>query len=114
MNITVLRGKLLADPHVTELAGGSVVHNFELATTVADDRHVVPIAWHDPPRRPHLHRDDEAVVVGVVRRRWFRAGGGSQSRTEVLASVVARPGSEGARKAVVAAVDELGGSGPFG
>jgi len=30
------------------------------------------------------------VVVGVVRRRFFRAGGATQSRTEVLAEKVVR------------------------
>jgi single-strand DNA-binding protein len=33
---------------------------------------------------------DEVVVVGTVRRRFFRAGGATQSRTEVLADKVVR------------------------
>ena len=114
MNIAILRGELTADPRVTELPGGSVVHNFELATTRADARLVVPIAWHDPGRWPRLRRGDEAIVVGVVRRRWFRTGGASRSRTEVLASSVARPGSQGAKSAIHAVVGELGRSEPFG
>ena len=32
-----------------------------------------------------LDVETEVVVVGRVRRRWFRSGGATQSRTEVLA-----------------------------
>jgi len=35
---------------------------------------------------------DEVVVTGRVRRRFYRAGGATQSRTEVVAHAVVRAG----------------------
>jgi single-strand DNA-binding protein len=56
-----------------------------------------PVAWFDPPARlPALGQGDEIVVLGRVRRRFFRtAGGTTASRTEVVADrvVPARPAS---------------------
>jgi single-stranded DNA-binding protein len=107
MNIAILTGTLAAGPRVTELPNGSTVHNFELKTVNDDDRHDVPVAWHDPRRPPTLREGDAVVVVGAVRRRWFRAGAGSQSRTEVLASSVARDGSAGATRAIRSALNDV-------
>ena len=48
------------------------------------------------------------VVTGRVRRRFFRAGGSTQSRTEVVADVVVPTRQrKKAKQAVDAAVDEL-------
>jgi single-strand DNA-binding protein len=112
MNIAILAGTLTVEPTVTELASGTVVHNYEVAA--ADARgvnHTVPVAWIDPARPPALGADDPVVVVGVVRRRWFRSGGATQSRTEVLASSVARPRTATARKAIAAAIEPVERSG---
>lgn len=98
MNIAMLKGTLVAEPRVTELATGTVVHNYELRTVADGNHQVVPVAWYDPTRPPALDADDEVVVVGVVRRRWFRAGAGSHSRTEVVARAVARAGSRRATR----------------
>ena len=92
-NVAVLRGALTTDVRVCDLPGGGVVHNFDVKAGAGDDRHVVPVAWHDPVRPPKLRRGDRVVVVGAVRRRWFRVGGGSRSRTELVARSVARTGS---------------------
>lgn len=101
MNIAVLRGVLAADAHMTELADGSTVHNFE----VRADGAAVPIAWYDAKRPPRLLAGQEVVVTGRVRRRWFRAGGGSQSRTEVVADEVVKGSSTRADRVVEAALD---------
>jgi len=46
----------------------------------------VPVVWHDPPAAaPTFAAGDEVVVIGHVARRFFRAGGSTQSRTEVVA-----------------------------
>ena len=46
----------------------------------------VPVVWFPTARRqPSLEAGDEVVVVGRVRRRFFRSGGTTQSRTEVVA-----------------------------
>ena len=92
-NLAAVRGVVTAEVRVSDLPGGGVVHNFDVRSDVGGDRHVVPVAWHDPVRPPRLRRGDEVVVVGVIRRRWFRAAGGSQSRTELMDESVAKIGS---------------------
>jgi hypothetical protein len=50
----------------------------------------VPVAWADP-RPSDLARVGEGidiVVIGTVRRRFFRVAGATQSRTEVVADAV--------------------------
>ncbi|MDW3218784.1 MAG: hypothetical protein R8F63_09240 [Acidimicrobiales bacterium] len=107
INIAVLRGVLAADAHLTELADGRTVHNFE----VRADGAAVPIAWYDAKRPPRLLAGQDVVVAGRVRRRWFRAGGGSQSRTEVVAQRVVKGGSARADRVVEAALDAARGTG---
>ena len=51
----------------------------------------MPVAWFDPPPTASLVSGDDVVVVGSVRRRFFRVGGSTQSRTEVVAQRVLRP-----------------------
>ena len=59
------------------------------AATAAVKAATAPVAWFDPPRDlPELAKGDDVTVVGHVRRRFFQAGGGLQSRTEVVADVV--------------------------
>lgn len=51
----------------------------------------VPVAWFDAPAwAAELDVDDAVVVVGRVRRRFFRSGRGTESRTEVVAETVVR------------------------
>lgn len=85
-NVVVLTGTVTNDPTRRSLKSGAEVVNFDLSTAV-DDQHVsVPIAWYDPPvsAMSSFHVTDEVVVVGSVRRRFFRSGGQTQSRTEVV------------------------------
>jgi single-strand DNA-binding protein len=88
-SITVLVGQLSHDPLRRELPSGSVVMSFDVSVRT-DDRpgESVPVAWTDPPSRPILAAGDEVLVVGRTRRRFFRAGGATASRTEVVAERV--------------------------
>jgi single-strand DNA-binding protein len=89
MNVVVLQGTLSSEPVVRELRSGSVVWSFEVTTR--DDEGAassVPVSWFDPASPPEWGPGDEVVVRGAVRRRFFRAAGGTQSRTEVVAEVV--------------------------
>jgi single-strand DNA-binding protein len=89
MNVVVLRGVLSSAPVIRELPSGSIVHTLELTTRDEEGRSAsVPVAWFDPPGAPTLDTGAEVVVTGSVRRRFFRAGGTTQSRTEVVASAV--------------------------
>jgi single-strand DNA-binding protein len=93
-NIAVIRGSVRAEPTARELPGGGVVVQFDVVTTTeADGRRLslsVPVAWNDPTAAQLgvLAGGSEVLVVGTVRRRFFRVGGVTQSRTEVVADAV--------------------------
>lgn len=88
MNHVVLRGTLSSEPVDRPLASGSVIWTLEVTTRTADGTFSAPVAWVDPPHPPRVGTGDEVLVVGQVRRRFFRSGGVTQSRTEVVASCV--------------------------
>jgi single-strand DNA-binding protein len=93
-NVAVIRGALQSEPHVRDLPGGGFVVQFDVTTRVCREGREtnvsVPIAWNDPtsPQLGVLIPGAEVVVVGTVRRRFFRVGGATQSRTEVVADAV--------------------------
>jgi len=93
-NLAVVRGAVSHEPNERRLASGAGVVQFDVATRVeSDGKHAmvsVPIAWHDPSpaQRGLLVVGVDVVVIGTVRRRFFRVGGATQSRTEIVADVV--------------------------
>jgi single-strand DNA-binding protein len=88
MNIVVIQGTLSSDPVARTLASGSVLVSLELTTATADGNVSVPVAWFDPPAEVAWAAGEELLVTGTVRRRFFRSGGVTQTRTEVVASEV--------------------------
>lgn len=108
MNIVLLHGVLTREPEVRTLPSGDEVTSFDLA--VRDDGYeteVVPISWHAASHSmiDKLEPGSEVVVTGRVRRRFFRVGGATQSRTEVLAAaVVLARQARGVDKALSAAL----------
>ena len=78
-NVVVLRGRVSSEPRVRELPSGSAIVNLELTTTVDDVSVSVPVVVE--VGTVECVAGDEVVVVGTVRRRFFRAGGATQSRT---------------------------------
>jgi len=89
-NMVILRGTLSASPRCRELASGTVLLQYDVTTRDDGGTASVPVAWFDPPAGAHdrHHEGDDVVVVGAVRRRFFRVGGVTQSRTEVVAERV--------------------------
>jgi single-strand DNA-binding protein len=114
VNITVIAGQLSRPPERRVLPSGDEL--VELDVTVArpgERAESVPVVWPAaPPRATELAAGEAVVVVGRVRRRFFRAGGRTQSRTEVVADgVVPARRAAAARKLVAAAgaaLDECG------
>lgn len=90
MNLVMLSGHLSSDPTVRELQSGSVLMTFELTTKVDDASVSVPLVWFDPPKKVNVTAGDEVTAVGTVRRRFYRAGGATQSRTEVVVAHLGR------------------------
>ncbi len=86
-NLAALRGRVTGPPTRRDLPGGGVVLAFDVTARIGDTgrRISVPVLWHDPPASAaRLDTDDEVVVIGHVERRFFRAGGVTASRTEVV------------------------------
>ena len=91
MNVVALRGELSRPAELRVLPTGSSLVALEVTTRRAGAARAdtVPVVWHDAPAAAtNLDAGDEVVVVGHVARRFFRAGGSTQSRTEVVASAV--------------------------
>jgi single-strand DNA-binding protein len=94
MNIVVVAGRLSSTPVLRLLPSGDEVLNLEV-TVPGDDgpAESVPVAWPSPPSwAGDLDTGNPLVVLGRVRRRFFRAGGNTQSRTEVVARQVVPAG----------------------
>lgn len=89
-NMVVLIGRLARPPEVRELPSGDRLVAYEVTVPREGERaETVPVVWVGAPVSAADHDvDAHIVVVGRVRRRFFRAGGVTQSRTEVVADVV--------------------------
>ncbi len=109
MNIVVLEGVLSSTPVTRQLASGSVVISLELTTDIDGVTASVPVAWFDPPSSVEWDAGQQLVVAGAVRRRFFRSGGLTQSRTEVVATEVVEASKRRQVQRVVRKVaDKLG------
>jgi single-strand DNA-binding protein len=111
MNVVVLHGSLSRPPEARELPSGDVLVSYEVTVPATEDRRAesVPVSWFEAPAGAlDLEPDAEVVVVGRVRRRFFRAGGSTQSRTEVVAEqVVPARQVKRAQRAVLGALQQL-------
>ncbi len=87
MNVVIIRGRLCRPPETRTLASGEFVVSYQVTVARPGERaETVPVSWPAAPASAtDLDVDDEVVVVGRVRRRFFRTGGTTQSRTEVVA-----------------------------
>jgi single-strand DNA-binding protein len=106
LNLALVAGTCSGPPDVRVLPSGSRVAN--LAVTVAGHGEQpatsVPVAVWDPPGWVHtLDAGDPVVVLGRVRRRFWRAGGATTSRVEVEAEIVRRGSDRRARAKLVGA-----------
>jgi single-strand DNA-binding protein len=113
-NVVVLVGVVTSEITRRQLVGGSEVAQFDLTTRIDDGNKTssvsVPIAWHDPtaPGIATVAPDASVVVIGTVRRRFFRSGGVTQSRTEVVVErVVPMNRTKSVRSALAATASQL-------
>ncbi len=114
MNVCILQGRLTRPPEQRLVGDGRSVVTYEVAVDRPEGgAESVPVVWEGAPAiAVDLEIEAEVVVVGRVRRRWFRSSGATQSRTEVVAEVVvpahhtkrARSALEGAARRLQAAV----------
>lgn len=89
-NVVVLVGRLARPPEVRELPSGDRLVAYEVTVAREGERaEGVPVVWFEAPASATDHDvDDPVAVVGRVRRRFYRASGSTQSRTEVVAETV--------------------------
>lgn len=87
MNLGAALGLISSDPTMRELPSGSTLLSLSItvrSSTAASTS--LPIVWFDPPAKAlRLAKGAEILVVGRLARRFFRAGGATQSRTELVA-----------------------------
>jgi single-strand DNA-binding protein len=108
VNVVILRGTLSSDPAVRTLPSGDPLATFEVTIRPPEGpAETVPVAWPKAPKRAtSLSAGSEVVVTGRVRRRFFKAGGVTASRTEVLADNLLLARSAGpCGKAVAKAIE---------
>ncbi len=109
-NVVLLRGTLTNDPVERTLPAGDTVTQLELSTRVDGRAVSVPVAVHD--RVVTVASGDSVVVTGYVQRRFFRAGGVTQSRTEVVAAdVVKATRVRTVERAIGRVLEAIGGDG---
>ena len=91
MNVVVVSGVLSSAPVYRVLKSGEELLSCEV-TVRSPERatETVPVVWPTPPAAlaSVLEAGLEVVVTGRVRRRFFRTGGATASRTEVVADQV--------------------------
>ena len=105
MNLVVVAGGLSSSPRIRTLPSGDTVANLEITTRDGSVTRSVPVAVRQPSKVvAALTPGTEILVVGSVSRRFFSAGGHTQSRTEVVAERVM---SAGSRRRVVTALDRV-------
>ena len=92
MNVVVLIGRLARPAEARELPSGDRLVAYEVTVARPGERaETVPVVWVNAPASAVDHDVDERMlVVGRVRRRFYRAGGATQSRTEVVAEAVVK------------------------
>jgi single-strand DNA-binding protein len=90
MNVVAVLGRLARPAEERTLPSGDRLVAYEVTVPNADAKaETVPVVWFRAPARAlDLDVDEEVVVVGRVRRRFFRSGATTQSRTEVVADAV--------------------------
>jgi single-strand DNA-binding protein len=89
LNVTILRGPLSSPAEVRTLPSGSEVATLSVRVPVEGRSTSVPVTVWDPPGWVgDLGPGDEVLVLGGVRRRFYRSAGGTGSRVDVEATVI--------------------------
>ncbi len=93
MNLAVVRGPISSSPEIRSLESGSTVATIGVRAPAGDRTTSVPVSVWDPPAWiGELAPGDEVIVLGAVRRRFYRGSAGTGSAVDVEAVFVGRPG----------------------
>jgi single-strand DNA-binding protein len=90
LNLVVVIGSLAKPLQLRSLPTGVSLANFDLLVPRPDQpADTVPVAlFATGDHAPEWATGQQLLVIGRVRRRFFRVGGSTQSRTEVVADRV--------------------------
>ena len=106
-NLVFVLGELSGPPRRRQLPSGDELVEFDVTTRGESGTGSVPVAWFEAgAAADELTAGVSVAVAGHVRRRFFRAGSATQSRTEVVAArviVSGRASAVGRLKAQVSA-----------
>lgn len=92
MNVVVVQGVLKTEPVERTLPAGNTVMDWNVSVETDGAKQSVPVQWNEPSKAvQRLGEGDAVVLLGTVRQRFFRAGGSTVSRTEVVGEAVAKP-----------------------
>jgi single-strand DNA-binding protein len=89
LNMVIVIGKLTRPLQVRSLPSGVWLASFDLHVVRADESvdTVLVALFQTAENAVEWKTGEELLVVGRVRRRFFRIGGSTQSRTEVVAEI---------------------------
>jgi single-strand DNA-binding protein len=93
VNVAVVAGVCSAPPDVRVLPSGSTVANLAVTAPRGEGEPAtsVPVAvWSPAAWVERLDEGDPVIVVGRIRRRFWRAGAVTASRVELEAEAIAR------------------------
>jgi single-strand DNA-binding protein len=109
MNVALVRGTLSRAPEVRELPSGDEVASLEVTVAPHEAQgkpESVAVSVADPPAwLLALEPGAEVAVLGRIRRRFFKAGQSTQSRTEVVAERVVPAGQRRRVEALLKAAE---------
>ncbi len=90
-NVAIVRGACSSPPELRLLPSSQRLAQLQVTTRVHGRAMSVPVSVLDPPAwLEELNAGDELVILGSVRRRFFRSAGVTASRVEIEAEVVCR------------------------
>jgi single-strand DNA-binding protein len=102
LNLAIVRGTVSSPPEVRVLPSDTKLVQLQVTTRLPEETLSMPVSvWNPAAWVEAVEPGEEIVVVGRVRRRFFRAGGATASRVELEADFVAKASD---RRRVQAAV----------
>lgn len=91
-NLVILNGTIGAKPVERTMPSGTLVLSWDVSTEHDASRQSAPVVWESPTETlRYLNEGDPVIVIGYIRRRYFRAGGHTMSRTEIVGRKYATP-----------------------
>lgn len=92
LNLVVLIGTVSAAARTKSLPSGDWLVAFDLRVPAANGpRQSIPVSWiGEKAKAPTIVADGDLMVVGEVRRRFYRAGGALGSQVDVRAHKVVK------------------------